>query len=267
MDSIEKTLKYYELLMVYKDTSKFINYPLPENYHYEFYKKGDELDWVNIHISSGEFTSIEKGLETFHQFYDSFLKELSNRCIFIVNDQNEKIGTATISLLEETEDEYEAAVDWVAIKKEDQGKHLSKPLISRFIQLSHELGHKKLILHTQTHTWLAAKLYLDLGFVPYKPEENKEGWEILKTLTSHPMLKNFSNLLPEKMYSETALLIYNKLKEIHERKFNYEIWHKNGRNDVYVNDSINYYEYKYKIVKDKIVLEEIFRKSVGKGEK
>ncbi len=37
MKTIDNRIKYYELLMNYDDTSKYINYELPEGYHYEFY--------------------------------------------------------------------------------------------------------------------------------------------------------------------------------------------------------------------------------------
>ena len=125
MKTIDNTIKYHELLMNYDDTSKYINYELPIGYHYEFYQSGDETDWVNIHISSGEFTSVEKGLQYFHDFYDSFIDELSKRCFFLVDDStNEKVGTSTVSLLEKEEYGYKAAIDWLAIKKEYQGKKL-----------------------------------------------------------------------------------------------------------------------------------------------
>lgn len=262
MKSLEKTLKYYELLMTYEDTSKFFKYDLPNGFHYEFYKSGDEYNWIDIHISSGEFTSYDRGMEYFHQFYDSFMNELNKRLIFIVNDSGEKVGTATISLLKEKEYGYDAAVDWVAIKKEYQGQKLSKPLISRFISLANELGHNKLILHTQTHTWLAAKLYLDFGFEPYRINDNYEGWQILKTITNHNKLNNILGIANDEMYSKTAILIYNELTKIHGDNFNYEIWHKNGRNDVYVYDFNNYYEYKYFEMDDGIVLEKTNYKKV-----
>ena len=64
MKNLDNTIKYYELLMKYDDTSKFKKYELPEGFHYEFYKPGDEEEWVMIHIESGEFTSIEKGFSS-----------------------------------------------------------------------------------------------------------------------------------------------------------------------------------------------------------
>ena len=262
MQALEKTLKYYELLMTYEDTSNFFKCDLPVGFHYEFYKPGDENEWVDIHISSGEFTSYDKGMEYFHQFYDSFINELNKRLIFIVNNNGEKVGTATISKLLKKEDGYDAAVDWVAIKKEYQGQKLSKPLISKFISLANELGHNKLVLHTQTHTWLAAKLYLDFGFEPYRINDTYEGWQILKTITNHSKLNSIESISNDKMYSKTAILIYDELSKIHGDNFNYEIWYKDGRNDVYVYDFNNYYEYKYCKTDDGIVLEQVNYKKV-----
>lgn len=42
MNTIEKTLKYHELLMIYSDTSKFENEKLSNGFHFEFYKLGNE---------------------------------------------------------------------------------------------------------------------------------------------------------------------------------------------------------------------------------
>lgn len=54
-------LNNIELLMKYDDILDYKKYELPEGFQYEFYKPGDEEEWVNIHIESGEFTSVEMG--------------------------------------------------------------------------------------------------------------------------------------------------------------------------------------------------------------
>lgn len=165
MKSYDSTIKYYDLIMYYKDTSIYKKYSLPDGFHFEFYKDGNMNDWINIHIKSGEFCAIEEGIMIFHDFYDTFIQELNKRCIFIVEDKtNEKVGTATVSLLSKEEFGYNGAVDWVAIKKDYQGKGLSRPLIAKIIETANKLGHNDIVLHTQTTTWLAAKLYLDFGF-------------------------------------------------------------------------------------------------------
>lgn len=262
MKSLDNTIKYYELLMKYDDLSIFKRYELPEGFHYEFFKPGDEEEWVRIHIESGEFTSIEKGLKHFHDFYDYFIDELDKRCVFIVDSSTlEKVGTATISLLEEKEYGYEAAVDWVAIKRSYQGKGLSKPLISKFMEIARDLGHTSLILHTQTNTWLAAKLYLDYGFEILNTEE-KIGWSILRTLVDHDKLKRYSILSKEDILDMRNVEIERQLKELYGTdNFNYSVWYKNGLHNVYVYFDNMPYEYEYFIEDGLLRLEEVKEKT------
>lgn len=262
MKNLDNTIKYYELLMKYEDTSKFYKCELPEGFHYEFFKPGDEEEWVQIHIESGEFTSVEKGLKIFHDFYDSFINELEKRCIFIVDSfTNEKIGTATISLLKEKEFGYDAAVDWVAIKRRYQGRRLAKPLISRLVKLARDLGHKQIILHTQTNTWLAAKLYLDYGFEILNKEEIT-GWSILKTLTNHKKLNEYTSMPFEEIYDKRNVAIEELLIKLYGTdEFNYSVWYKNGLHNVYTYFNGIPYEYEYFIENGIVRLEEVLDKT------
>jgi len=265
MKTYDNRIKYYELLMKYDDISEYKKYELPNQFHYEFYKPGDEKEWVMIHIESGEFTSIEKGLKYFHEFYDSFIEELPKRCVFIVDNQTgEKVGTATISLLKETEYGYNGAVDWVAIKKKYQGNNLAKPLISKFMEIANEMKHSKLILHTQTTTWLAAKIYLDYGFEILNKDE-KLGWSILKTLTNHPKLSEYDTLSHEEILDKRNVEIEKQLTEIYgTNEFNYSVWYKNGLHNVYTYFNQNSYEYEYFIEDEKIRLEKIENKKYNR---
>lgn len=258
MRTIDNTIKYIELLMSYDDTSQYINYELPVGYHYEYYKPGNEIEWAEIQVSTAGFSSIDKALETFHKYFDYFIDELNKRCLFIVEDStNKKIGTVTISLLEKEEKGYQAAVDWVAIRDEYQGRKLARPLITKCIELANELGHKKIILHTQTTTWLAAKLYLDAGFEPLNKEEIV-GWKILKRLTNHPKLNNYDLATDEEMYDLRNIAIQKELDKIYEpNTYNFSEWHKDGLHNVYVYHNGISDEYEYFIDDNHLRLEKI----------
>ena len=129
-------------------------------------------------------------------------------------------------------------------------------MINKFIKLANDLGYKKILLHTQTHTWLAAKLYLDLGFERFNIDEDIKGWQILKTITNHKKLTDIDALPENEMYFDIAL----KTKKILDKKFgnNYEysIWHKNGRHDVEVNYNDTLYKFKYYYESNEFWLEE-----------
>ena len=265
MKPTDNKIKYYELLMKYDDTSTFKNYELPDGFHFEFYKPGDEFEWVNIHIKSGEFTSEEQGLEWFHTFYDSFINELNKRCVFIVdNETNEKVGTATVSLLKEKEYGYDAAIDWLAIKKKYQGRGLSKPLITKFMEIAKNLGHEKVILHTQTTTWLAAKLYLDYGFEVLNKDEINGG-RILKTLTNHEKLSDYESVNNSEIYDQRNVEIENQLIKLYGTEdFNYGIWYKNGLHNVYTYVNGETEEFEYFVVDGHIELKKVQNKKYKK---
>ena len=262
MKTIDNTIKYYELLMKYDDSSNYKRYELPEGFHYEFFKPGDEEEWVRIHIESGEFTSYEKGLKHFHDFYDYFIDELDKRCVFIVDSNTgEKVGTATISLLEEKEYGYEAAVDWVAIKKSYQGKKLAKPLITKFMDIARDNGHTSLILHTQTNSWLAAKLYLDYGFEILNKDEVM-GWSILRSIIDHDKLKDYSILSNDEILDMRNVEIERQLINMYgTEEFNYSVWYKNGLHNVYTYVNGIPYEYEYFIEDGILRLEEVTNKT------
>ena len=261
MKSYDNTIKYYELLMCYNDTSKYKKYDLPSGFHFEYYKPGDEEEWVLIHISSGEFTSIEKGLKHFHTFYDHFIDELNKRCVFIVDDKtSEKVGTVTVSLLKNSEYGYNATVDWLAIKSKYQGMGLSKPLLTKTIELAKELGHKSILLHTQTTSWLAAKLYLDYGFEVLNKEETY-GWSILKTIIHHAKLIDFNDLQKEDIYDARNVEIKRQLDEKYGvDNYNYGVWYKEGNHKVYVYYNNTPYEFDYFIDENALKLVEVKNK-------
>ena len=243
MEAIEKKLEYHELLMTLDSLDNIKMYELPDGFSYVFWQnENDLLDWTNIHIKSGEFTSKAEAKEVFEDFYSPFINEINKRCFFIVDNQtNEKIATATISPSDEYG--YPCVIDWLAIDKSYWGYKLGKPLISRTLQLAKELGYNKILLHTQTHTWLAAKLYLDFGFDPFILDDEK-GWQILKTITNHSKLQDISYINEKEMYFEDAINIVDNLSKLH-KNYEYQIWHKNGRHEVFVRENNLVYKYQY----------------------
>ena len=114
---------------------------------------------------------------------------LQERMFFIENSEGEKIAKATAFYNIHGRDTSGAGwLHWVAVKREYQGKGLSKPLITYVLNVMKDLGYTHAKIPTQTNTWLACKVYLDLGFAPIKKnlEHSYEGWKIVKALTGHP---------------------------------------------------------------------------------
>ena len=73
--------------------------------------------------------------------------------IFIEDEKGKKIATATLSPSDDKS--YPCVIDWFAVSKDCQGKKLAKPLLSKIIETAKKLGYDKILLHTQTNSWLA----------------------------------------------------------------------------------------------------------------
>ena len=189
-DNHDDRIEYYEL-MLEADITGMMEIPLPEGYSYAFYQDGDRDAWIEIEKSAKEFSSYDEGMKAWKRYYEEHAGELYDRMVFVENPAGEKVATATafydIRGIDKSGDGW---LHWVAVKREEQGKGLSKPMISHVIQIMKRLGYSRAKIPTQTSTWLAVKVYLDLGFRPIEKNfiRNRDGWRIVKRLTDHPAL-------------------------------------------------------------------------------
>lgn len=192
-DNNDKRIKHYELLLEGKLDS-VSEYPLPDGYHFEFYQGGDRDTWIEIEQSAKEFSAYDEGLSAWNRYYSDRENELHNRMVFVVNESGEKVATATAFYDINGKDKSGAGwLHWVAVKRAYQGKGLSKPLITYVLHVMKALGYNHVKIPTQTNTWLAVKVYLDLGFrpIPENAVNSYMGWCIIKTLTNHKALNDF----------------------------------------------------------------------------
>lgn len=190
-DNHDEQICYYELLLE-NDITEIPQYKLPDGYRFVPYTNNDRDAWIDIEMSAKEFVSYEQGLEAWNRYYATRLDELSNRMFFIETNEGEKIATATAFYdIHGRDTSNDGWLHWVAIKREYQGKGLSKPLITYVLRVMNKLGHVHAKIPTQTTTWLACKVYMDLGFLPVEQnfKHNYEGWQIIKALTKHSALQ------------------------------------------------------------------------------
>ena len=191
-DNHDERICFYELLLE-RELSDMTNYSLPAEYRFVPYSDGDRERWIDIEMSAKEFANYEQGLEAWNRYYANSLDILSDRMFFIENGEGEKIATATAFYDIHGRDTSGAGwLHWVAVKREYQGKGLSKPLIAYVLNVMKNLGYLHAKIPTQTNTWLACKVYMDFGFMPIKEnlEHSYEGWKIVKELTGHSALKD-----------------------------------------------------------------------------
>ena len=210
LNSRDERIRYFELMLA-GDLAEAAEIPLPAGYRYAPYQPGDREDWLAILLSAGELKSIRQGLAAWKRFFEAHERELPARMCFVENQRGEKVAAATaffdIRGIDQSGDGW---LHWVAVRREDQGRGLSKPLISHVAQIMKALGHTRAKIPTQTTSWVAVKVYLDLGFRPVEKNlvNSREGWRIIKRLTNHPALS-----LPPAEDSAVLETKYQKMAE------------------------------------------------------
>ena len=172
-------MKYIPLAMIRPTMTDIPVVDCPQGYAIRSYRDGDEHNWARIEVAVGDFADTESALRCFHEFYGSDINEQADRCFFLVDAQDEAIGTAS-AWPGEFGGEPQGRLSWVAITPEYQGKHLAKPLLSTVMaRLAKE--YSKAYLATQTTSYRAINLYLAFGFVPYPMRETcDEGWALVE---------------------------------------------------------------------------------------
>ena len=195
-DNNDKRIPHYELLLE-RDLDTLPSFSLPEGHRFTFYLRGDRDKWIEIEQSAREFDNFSDGVAAWNRYYGNRENELFDRMLFIENERGEKVATATAMYDVFGRDTSGSAwLHWVAVRRDYQGKGLSKPLISKAFRIMKDLGYSHVKVPTQTNTWLAVKIYLDLGCrpMPKNAVNSAEGWRIIKTLTNHPALQAFAPL-------------------------------------------------------------------------
>jgi len=193
-DNHDARIHYYELLLE-RDLDDLPHFALPEGYRFVFYRPGDRDAWIEIERSAKELTDSAQGVQVWNRYYGGREPSLVNRMVFVEDAAGRKVATATayedITGRDRSGDGW---LHWVAVRRECQGRGLSKPLITYVLEQMRALGYTHAKIPTQTTTWLACKIYLDLGFrpVPQNAQSSQKGWEIIKALTHHAALSRFA---------------------------------------------------------------------------
>lgn len=174
-------MKKIEVTMKREDLKNIPDYSLPEGFRLRFFQEGDQADWVRVETAADEFESEEKAFERFNREFGPHLDEFSKRCVFLINENEEIIGTTTgwYGSLEEA-GEIIGRIHWVSLLPEYHGKGLAKPLLTGAMNILAE-HHTKAYLDSYTVNYKAINMYRQYGFKPViRDDQDMEAWAILE---------------------------------------------------------------------------------------
>lgn len=170
-----------KLQMIRKDANDIPQYELPEGYRFRMFKDGDQELWSNIETRVDEFKTEDDALARFEREFGDQIHEMEERCLFIENEAGETIGTTTAWYGDLKGDgKIRGRIHWVGIVPEYQGRGLSKPMLSKAMNLLAR-RHDEFYLTSQTTSWQAINMYLNYGFEPVRMDENYDAaWTMME---------------------------------------------------------------------------------------
>lgn len=169
---LDKTVPYKNIVMkIPAEQIALIEEPaLPSGFRFAFYEDGRERDWAQIEASVLEFDSPQLAEEYFRLDYLPHRELLKQRCLFVLGPDGTPAATATawfaVSVLG-----YQPSLHWVAVRPDYQGLGLGKAVIQKATRLFLQTdAGRDVLLHTQTWSHKAIRIYQNLGYHLCKSE-------------------------------------------------------------------------------------------------
>lgn len=182
---------------------------LPQGYHFRFYQPGDEKHWAKLEQAVAEFETKEAALaryqteflpggarlEKLREQYSLPVIDLTQRQVFIENDQGQVLATAT-AWFADKQGSFQPILHWVSVDPTQQSLGLGQAVVAKVLSLFPQLNPgQDVMLHTQTWSYPAVVLYHKLGFYLCKNEglrldnDYHHGLlEVLATVIQEPIL-------------------------------------------------------------------------------
>lgn len=158
---IDRNIPFYNLILKCTEPQKS-NISLPDGYSIRTYRAGDEHAWAMLEYEIGDFRSVRDAESYFLSKY-SDTKELKKRCVFLLNEKEDIIGSC-MAWKDKKKNKTVASIHWLVISPPYQGLKLSKPLLQKVMNIFCDNNENIIYIHTQPWSYVAVLLYIRNGF-------------------------------------------------------------------------------------------------------
>ncbi|WP_099205965.1 GNAT family N-acetyltransferase [Scatolibacter rhodanostii] len=159
---LDKTIPYKNIIMEANQKQALANF-FPEGYRIKGFEPGDEKHWAEIVTAVGEFETEKEAYDYFISHYSSQMKLLAERCLFILNEEEQYAGTC-MAWFDNKDENRVGSLHWLAVHPDFQRKGLAKVLIEKVMTIFEKENLFPVYLHTQTWSYKAVLLYSRFGF-------------------------------------------------------------------------------------------------------
>jgi len=164
-------------------------YEVPEGYRIRNFKEGEGPVWAQTETGAGEFKTEEDALDHFYKEFGKYLDKMEELCFFIEDMHHLRpVGTAMAWFMAEEGKTDTGRLHWVGIHRDHQGRKLAKPLLARVGRALFE-NYESAYLTTQTTSYKAINIYLEMGFSPVvEGSRSEKAWTVIEDILKKKIL-------------------------------------------------------------------------------
>ncbi len=165
---LDKTIEFHSIIMKNPNDRLRETVAVPEGFSVRLYQKGDEKSWAQIQTDVLEFNSADDALACFNHYLEHE-DELKKRQLYVIEEKSGKpVATAT-AWYSDLNGKPIGVVHALSCLQDYQSLGLGKVAASYMMKCFYQvMPGKEVWLDTQTWSYKALGLYLDLGFIPMK---------------------------------------------------------------------------------------------------
>ncbi|MCB0689888.1 MAG: GNAT family N-acetyltransferase [Saprospiraceae bacterium] len=181
-------IEYIPVTMILEKLEGFPPFPALPEYDIRTFQPGQKEDWACLQSTTDSFKNSDEARIHFDHEFGPHYADMSDRCFFLFDQNNTCIGTAMAWFASDPFAKDYGRLHWVAIHPDWRGRGLGKYLINHTVrQMSR--WHEKVYLTTQTTSFVAIAIYLDLGFKPLVSSKmDRKAWELLSGILDNRRL-------------------------------------------------------------------------------
>lgn len=165
---LDRSIEFHSVIMRHPNSTKPVLPDIPEGFSIHFYEKGDEQDWADIQAAVDEFPNRDEALKCY-DYYWQHMDELRNRQLFVTDDLAGKTAATATAWFTEVDHQKAGVVHALSCLPEYQSRGLGKIAAAYMMDCFYRLMPGCPVwLDTQTWSYKAIGIYMDVGFIPMK---------------------------------------------------------------------------------------------------
>lgn len=195
---LDKSIEFHSIIMKSRNDEEFGIPAVPTGFSVRFYERGDEKYWAAIQTAVHEFDEYADALECFGH-YLAYENELRRRQIYIIDDRKMLPAATATAWFSELDGKEIGVVHALSCLPEYQSLGLGRTAAAYMMKCFHDvMPCSEIWLDTQTWSYKAVGIYMDMGFIPLKtavynnvPNEYYDALRVLNGVMREDVYKNF----------------------------------------------------------------------------